>query len=87
MAGTWMVIQDGKANQNMKLVFTQKGEFRFVGANYSSSGQYTVNGNTVRLLWTKVDNQPVKVGSMKKDLSLSLKQTFTIDRYTYGRSR
>ena len=87
MPGTWVVYQNGKANPNMKLVFTPRGEFKFVGANYSSSGNYVVNGNTVRLLWTKVDNQKVKAGSMKKDLSITPDQTFTIDQYTYGRAR
>jgi hypothetical protein len=87
MAGTWVVYKNGKANPNMKLVFTPKGEFKFVGANYSSSGNYSVTGNGVRLLWTKVDNQKVKLGSMKKELTVSPEQTFTIDQYTYGRAR
>ena len=87
LSGTWVVYKDGKPNRNMKLVFTPKGEFKFVGVNYSSSGKYTVNGNAIRLLWTRVDNQPIKLGTMKKDLYVSPEQTFTIDQYTYGKAK
>jgi hypothetical protein len=85
-AGTWMVHNNGKPDPNKKLVFTPKGEFKFVGIGYSSGGKYTVSGNTIRLLWTKVDSTPVKLGSMKKDLHLTPEDSFTIDQYTYRRA-
>jgi hypothetical protein len=85
-AGTWMVHKDGKPNPNMKLVFSPKGEFKFVGIGYSSSGKYTVSGNSIRLLWTRVDSQPVRLGAMKKDLMVTPDQEFTIDQYTYRRA-
>ncbi|HSI73073.1 MAG TPA: hypothetical protein VK934_07830 [Fimbriimonas sp.] len=82
-AGTWMVHKDGKPNPNMKLVFSPKGEFKFVGIGYSSAGKYTISGNEIRLLWTRVDSTPVKLGTMKKTLHVTPEQTFTIDQYTY----
>ena len=85
VSGTWLVVSNGKANPNMKLVFTPKGAFKFVGSNYSSSGTYKVDGDTIKLNWTKVDGQPVKSGTMKRTLTLTPENTFTIDRYTYAR--
>lgn len=85
VAGTWMVTSNGKLNPNMKLVFTPKGAFKFVGSNYSSSGTYKVQGDTILLNWTKVDGQAVKSGTMHRKLTMAADNTFTIDRYTYAR--
>jgi hypothetical protein len=87
VSGTWQVTADGKSDPNMKLVFTPQGAFRFVGSNYSSSGTYKVDGDTIRLNWTKVDGQAVKSGSMKKTLTVAPDNTFKIDRYTYALRR
>ena len=68
----------------MKLVFSPKGSFKFVGTNYSSSGTYKVQGDTIDLNWTSVDGQAVKPGSMHKTLQLTPENTFVIDRFTYA---
>ncbi len=85
VSGTWMVTSNGKSNPNMKLVFTPKGAFKFVGANYSSSGTYKVQGDSILLNWTKVDGQPVKSGTMHRTLHVQPDNTFTIDQFTYAR--
>jgi hypothetical protein len=85
VSGTWMVTSNGKANPNMKLIFTPKGAFKFVGSNYSSSGTYKVNGDTIELNWSKVDGQAVKPGTMHRTLNLTPENTFIIDRFTYTR--
>ena len=85
VSGTWCVTSNGKANPNMKLVFTPKGAFKFVGSNYSSSGTYKVEGDRIKLNWTKVDGQAVKPGTMHRTLDLASNNTFKIDQYTYAR--
>jgi hypothetical protein len=85
VAGTWMVTKDGKPNPNMKLILSPKGTFKFAGMNYSSGGNYTVSDGTIQLIWTTVDGQKVKPGTMKKRLTISPENTFTIDQYTYAR--
>lgn len=85
VSGTWMVTNNGKLNPNMKLILSPKGTFKFVGSNYSSSGNFKVNGDAIRLDWTKVDGEAVKPGQMKKVLTLAADGTFVIDRYTYSR--
>jgi hypothetical protein len=85
VAGTWMALAGDKPNPNMKLIFSPKGEFKFVGPNYSSSGTYTLSDNTIKLVWTKVDGQKVKPGTMKKTLSISPSNTLQIDRFTYAK--
>jgi hypothetical protein len=79
-----MVTSNGKANPNMKLIFTPSGGFKFVGANYSSSGTYKVDGDSIKLVWTKVDGQAVKPGTMKRTINFNPDDTFTIDRFTYA---
>ena len=85
VSGTWCVTSNGKANPNMKLVFTPSGGFKFVGSNYSSSGTYKVQGDRILLNWTKVDGQAVKPGTMHRTLNLAADNTFKIDQYTYAR--
>ena len=87
VAGTWQVTANGKSNPNMKLILTPKGAFKFVGSNYSSSGTYKVQGDTIQLRWTKVDGQPVKPGTMTRTLNLAPDNTFKIDQYTYALRR
>jgi len=81
ISGTWHVT----TNASMKLIFTSKGTFKFVGSNYSSSGTYRVNGDEIDLLWTKVDGEAVKSGSMHRTLTVTPDNTLIIDRYTYSR--
>src|ERR1041385_3820818 len=81
ISGTWRVTN----NPSMKLVFTPQGAFKFVGANYSSSGTYKLDGDTIKLSWTKVDGQAVKPGSMHRNVTMNADNTFNIDRYTYAR--
>jgi hypothetical protein len=85
--GTWMVHKNGKPNTMMKLIFDSKGKFKFAGSGYSSAGNYTVSGNTIKLAWTHVDGQKVKLGQMKKTLVVDEDNTFTIDNYTYAKYR
>ncbi len=85
VSGTWMVTSHGKANPGMKLILSPQGGFKFVGSNYSSSGIYKLQGDTIELIWTKVDGQSVKKGSMKRALALTPDNTFNIDQYTYAR--
>ena len=85
VSGTWMVTSNGKANPGMKLVLSPQGGFKFIGSNYSSSGKYKVQGDKIELVWTKVDGQSVKPGSMKRALVLAPDNTFKIDQYTYAR--
>jgi hypothetical protein len=69
----------------MKLIFTPQGTFKFAGSNYSSSGTYKVDGESIYLTWTKVDGEAVKPGGMKRTLSLSADDKLAIDQYTYAR--
>jgi hypothetical protein len=85
IAGTWQAAVNGTPNASIKLIFTPKGEFKFVGSGYSSSGTYRVEGDTIQLHWTKVDDQPVKPGSMERTVALTSEDTFAIDRFTYSR--
>ena len=83
VSGTWMATVNNKPNPNMKLIFTPEGQFKFAGANYSSSGTYKFVDNKIKLVWTKVDGQKVKPGAMKRTLSLTPSDTLQIDRFTY----
>src|SRR2546423_1131070 len=76
VSGTWRVTN----NHSMRLIFSPKGTFKFAGSNYSSSGTYRVDGESIYLTWTKVDGEAVKPGNMKRTLSLTPNNTFTIDQ-------
>ena len=85
VSGTWQASVNGKLNPSMKLIFTPQGTFRFVGSNYSSSGTYKTEGDTIQLKWTKVDGEAVKPGTVKRTLNVAPDNTFKIDQYTYSR--
>ena len=85
VAGTWQATVNGKSDPKIRIAFTPKGEFKFVGSGYSSCGTYKLDGDSILLTWTKVDGEAVKPGSMTRTLTLTPDNTFAIDRFTYAR--
>ena len=45
---------------------TADGHFEFVGNMASSKGKYSVEGNTLNLVWTEIDHEKVADGSVRK---------------------
>jgi hypothetical protein len=84
MSGVWQASVNGKSDPKIRIVFSPKGEFKFVGSGYSSCGTYKVDGESILLSWTKVDGEAVKVGTMTRTLTIT-DDTFVIDRFTYSR--
>jgi len=86
MVGTWYTLdatgQFAKAN---KFVFTNAGEFNYIGPGWKSGGTFTLREGVVTLSWLQIDGNPVKPGTVKKQIPLGEK-AFQIERFTYGKA-
>lgn len=87
LAGTWVVISNGKPDRSFKMVFDGKGQFRFVSSNAKSAGKYQLSDRELLLQWTEVDGEAVTLGTMKKKIQLSDDGAwFQLDRFRYERN-
>jgi hypothetical protein len=86
MVGTWYTLDaDGKFAKANKFVFTKTGEFNYIGPGWKSGGTFNLRDGVVTLSWLQIDGQPVKPGTVKKQIPLAEKK-FQIERFAYGKA-
>jgi biotin carboxyl carrier protein len=86
MVGTWYTLDsDGKFAKANKFVFTATGEFNYVGPGWKSGGTFNLREGIVTLSWLQIDGQPVKPGTIKKQIPMAEKR-FQIERFAYGKA-
>ena|SRR6185436_286804 len=78
--GTWLL--NGK-DRNTKWVFNKDGSFNFVATMASSKGKWSVDGSKVKLVWTEIDKQKVKPGTVKGAYPLNSDGTFQVNKFIY----
>jgi hypothetical protein len=78
--GTWLL--NGKDTNN-KWVFNKDDTFLFKGSMSSSKGTWSTDGKKISLVWTHVDGQPVKKGSIKGAYPLLEDGSFQVDNYNF----
>lgn len=84
MVGTWFTLDsEGKFAKANKFVFTKTGEFNYFGPGWKSGGTFNLRQGIVTLSWLQIDGQPVKPGTIKKQIPMADKK-FQIERFTYG---
>lgn len=87
VAGSWTVWRNGQEDRSIKLSFGKDGSFIFNCPGARSSGKYVLDGNHLSLLYTKVDDEDVPLGTMKKEIVLSDDgSSYDIDVYHYSRA-
>lgn len=86
MVGTWYTMDaEGKFAKANKFVFTPTGEFNYIGPGWKSGGTFTLREGVVTLSWLQIDGQPVKPGTIKKQIPMAEKK-FQIERFVYGKA-
>lgn len=78
--GTWLL--NGK-DRNTKWVFRKDGSFAFAASNASSKGKWTTDGSKVKLVWTEIDKQKVKAGTVKCSYPLAPDGTLRVNHFVY----
>lgn len=68
VAGTWLL--NGK-DKSTRWVFNKDGTFLFKASNASSRGKWSSDGSSVKLVWTQIDSEKVKPGTVKATYPLS----------------
>lgn len=85
MVGTWFTMDsEGKFAKANKFVFSPAGEFNYIGPGWKSGGTFTLRDGIVTLSWLQIDGQPVKPGTIKKQIPMA-DHAFQIERFTYGK--
>lgn len=83
-AGSWTVWRDGKEDRSIRLTFTKDGNFVFKCSGAKSSGRYEMLDDRIVLIYTKIDEDQVEPGTMKKEIRLGADgMSFDIDVYHY----
>lgn len=86
MVGTWYTMDsEGKFAKANKFVFTAAGEFNYIGPGWKSGGTFNLKDGVVTLSWLQIDGQPVKPGTIKKQIPMAEKK-FQIERFVYGKA-
>ncbi len=86
LLGCWTVHKNGLEDKSIRITFNKDGTFLFSAWNASSSGKYELTDGHLVLLWTKIDDDKVELGSIKKDINLGVDGTsFNIDTFRYER--
>ena len=80
VVGTW--ILNGK-DASTKWVFNKDDTFVFKSAMSNSKGKWETNGTHVKLVWTHVDGQPVKPGSVKGQYKFNDDGSLQVDTFVY----
>jgi hypothetical protein len=82
LVGTWLLNGN---NKNIRFVFRNDGTFSFASTNATSRGKWSCQDTSVKLVWTEVDKQKVKPGSVKGTFTL-LDGTLQVDRFQYRKA-
>jgi Domain of unknown function (DUF5004) len=84
IAGVWTLRTDSGEDRSIKIAFDKDGNFSFTGQFATSKGRYTVDGDSVNLVWTEIDGDKVE-GSVHKTVSISTDGVLRIDTFRYMR--
>lgn len=84
--GSWSVRNHGVEDASSTMKFDRNGCFHFSGHGAKSEGRYCVHDGVITLTWTKIDDDPVEEGAVKKDVPICPDGCgFDIDTYHYER--
>ena len=84
--GTWSVRNHGLEDISSKIIFDRSGNFSFSGHGAKSCGHYQLHDSCITLVWTKIDDDAVEEGTVKKDVPICANRCgFDIDSYHYER--
>ena len=84
VVGTWLL--NGKDTNN-KWVFKTYDTFLFKGSMSSSKGKWSTDGKVVKLVWTHIDDQPVKPNTVKGQYPLLEDGSFQVDNYNFKKKQ
>lgn len=80
VVGTW--ILNGK-DSSTRWTFNKDDSFVFKSAMSHSKGTWKTDGKSVKLVWTHVDGQPVKAGSVKGEYKFNDDGSLQVDNFVY----
>lgn len=83
LVGTWVLRSGSNEDANTRIVFKADGSFVFNGNFASSKGKYSVDGDSVRLEWSEIDNEKVAAGTVHKTFPLNADGSLQIDSFRY----
>lgn len=88
LVGVWYLLDSNEAFvKSTKITFNSNGTFLFQGSTWKSTGTFYYLADHVTLIWSSVDGQPVKPGSMTKALPVTPDaKRLQLDRFLYGKS-
>ena len=84
VVGTWLLKG---TDTNNKWVFNKNDTFVFKGSMASSKGKWSTDGKVVKLVWTHIDDQPVKPNTVKGQYPLLSDGSFQVDNYNFKKKQ
>ncbi|HEY3783272.1 MAG TPA: hypothetical protein VGL56_19505 [Fimbriimonadaceae bacterium] len=82
IAGLWTLRTDSGEDRSIKIQFDKEGNFSFTGQFATSKGHYTLDGDSVNLVWTEIDGEKVD-GNVHKTVPLTPDGVLKIDTFRY----
>lgn len=87
LVGLWTVRRNGLEEKGLRMELKKDGKFRFSMAGASSEGTWCMVDGKISLSWTKIDDEAVEPGSVRKEVKVSDDGiSFQIDTYRYERA-
>lgn len=80
--GTWFA-DGGRA---LRFELRRDGTFAYKGWGASSAGRWTYEAGSLKLVWTKIDRQPVVSGAVRGTFPISTEGVLSVDKYVYRKS-
>ncbi len=84
VVGTWLL---NGSDKNTRFLFRKDGTFHFVATNCSSKGQWSVDGSSLKFVWTHVDDQKVAPGKVKGSFPINQAGELEINKFRYRKAQ
>ncbi len=87
LKGLWTVRRNGLEEKGLRMDLKADGKFRFSMAGATSEGAWSVVDGKLVLVWSKIDDEDVEAGTVRKEIPVSDDgASFKIDTYRYERA-
>lgn len=87
LKGLWTVRRNGLEEKGLRMDLKADGKFRFSMAGATSEGTWSVVDGKLVLVWSKIDDETVEPGTVRKEIAVSDDGSFfKIDTYRYERA-
>jgi hypothetical protein len=87
LKGLWTVRRNGLEEKGLRMDLKSDGKFKFSMAGATSEGTWSVADGKLVLVWSKIDDEAVEPGTVRKEIPVSDDgASFKIDTYRYERA-